>query len=194
MRRLAYKDQALGRPEAEGWLKLQFAVDDGKIYEWVISPIEPVSSFVYGVQEGNGYIQGKRDNYRNQFEICRQVLVDNLSSDISKEMDAEFVQSIAKLCTDLAGMTAYQAKNCARDATMQAKQASAEALEREKKLAAYQKEQMELLEATDDKIFDVINNNKTTPFVNACDEWLVDIDNTEKISLDAAKEGLEILE
>ena len=195
MRRLAYKDQALGRPEAEGWLKLQFAVDDGKnICEWVISPIEPVSSFVYGVQEGNGYIQGKRDNYRNQFEICRQVLVDNLSSDISKEMDAEFVQSIAKLCTDLAGMTAYQAKNCARDATMQAKQASADALEREKKLAAYQKEQMELLEATDDKIFDVINNNKTTPFVNACDEWLVDIDNTEKISLDAAKEGLEILE
>ena len=76
---------------------------------------------------------------------------------------------------------------------MQAKQASADALEREKK-QRYQKEQMELLEATDDKIFDVINNNKTTPFVNACDEWLVDIDNTEKISLDAAKEGLEILE
>ena len=37
-------------------------------------------------------------------KYARQVLVDNLSSDISKEMDAEFVQSIAKLCTDLAGI------------------------------------------------------------------------------------------
>ena len=54
---------------------MQFAVDDGKnICEWVISPIEPVSSFVYGVQEGNGYIQGKHDNYRNQFEICEASL------------------------------------------------------------------------------------------------------------------------
>lgn len=195
MRRLAYRDQALGRPEAEGWIKLHFKVEGNKEQkcEWVISPIEPVSSFVFSLQEGNGYIQGKRDNYRNQFETCRQVLLDSMASDLTDEMDEEFVKSIAKICTDLAGMTQYQAKHCARDATMKAKQASADSLELEKKLASYQKEQNELLQATDDKIFDVINNNKTTPFVNACDEWLVDIDNTEKISLEAAKKGVEIL-
>ena len=162
--------------------------------EWVISPIEPVSSFVYSVQEGSGYVQGKRDNYRNQFEICRQVLVDHISHGLSEEMEDEYLRSIARICKDLSGMTEYQAKNCARDATMKAKQASAESLELEKKLAAYQKEQNELAQATDDKIFEVINNNKTTPFVKACDEWLVDIESTEKISLQAAKTGLEILQ
>merc|ERR1711871_1343017 len=80
-----------------------------------------------------------------------------------------------------------------RDATMKAKQASADGLELEEKLASYQKEQNELLQATEDKIFDVTNNDKTTPFVKACDEWIVDIANTEKQSLDAAKTGLEIL-
>merc|ERR1711871_505489 len=195
-RRLAYKDQALGRPAAQGWLKIQLQADANNQAkcEWVVSPIEPVSSFVYSVQEGSGYVQGKRDNYRNQFEICRQVLVDHIPEGLSEEMEDEYLRSIARICKDLSGMTEYQAKNCARDATMKAKQASAESLELEKKLAAYQKEQNELAQATDDKIFEVINNNKTTPFVEACDEWLVDIESTEKISLQAAKTGLEILQ
>jgi hypothetical protein len=189
-RRLAYTDQARGRMPAQGWLLFQ--VQDGtQLTEWVFSPIETESSFVYGLQEGAGYIQGKRDNYRNNFEKCRQVFVDNIPD--TDEMKAEFSRCMTVARKSLAGMKEYQAKNCAREASMQSRKGTQEELEMEKKLMDMQKEQEALLKDAEAKVFDVINNNRVTPFVQGCQEWVDDIKASEARGKAAAEEGLEIL-
>ena len=190
-RRLAYRDQSRGRLPAQGWLQLKIRRENNKVVEWVISPVETESSYVYGVQEGSGYIQGKRDNYRNNFEICRQVLVDNIPE--TREMKREFSKCIYNARRSLAGMVEYQAKNCARDATMAARQSSQDELEMEKELGKYQERQEKLLKESEEKVFEVINNNKVVPFVQACDEWLADIAASEDRGKKAAEEGLHIL-
>ena len=93
------RDQMLGRPPQQGWLRLRLKRNNTSTTELIFSPIEKESSFFSSSNESE---RGKKENYQNNYEQCRQVMIDSMEDTIGKKKDlkSQYIRPYCKTCTN----------------------------------------------------------------------------------------------
>ena len=203
-RKVRGRDQMLGRPRQQGWLQLLLKGSNGKILEISFSPGEPVSSFISSSNENE---RGKKEvvapgdprkdmieghPFRNEFERCRQVLIDALPD--SNAMRKSLAKDLLSVQNKLAGMKKFTTENAATEVFKKFASGTKEMAEIDERIDGYQARQHDALKRIEKRILDVENGNLATELANGLKEWVADIQEAENDCRAAAVEGLEMLD
>lgn len=144
----------LGRPAAQGWLRLVLRDGNSGFRELVFSPLENQSSFVSSPQET---VRGKKQNYQNNLELCRQTIIDAMPD--TPAMRESLARSMAHVQHKLAAMKQFTTDNAAADLFKKLSAETAGMAEIDERIEGYKKQQHEVLLRIQRKIRAVEDGN-----------------------------------
>jgi hypothetical protein len=187
--KIKQRDQMLGRPPQQGWLCLRMKDEKNQVSELIFSPLENESSFISSESE---FEIGKRENYQNNFEIVRSVIIDSMRD--TNEMRTIINNELRLAMSKLASMKQFTTTNGANDLFEKFNKDTIGMAEIDERIDGLQKSQREALVRIKNKIIELENGNLAHEIAEGLKSWVRDIQETEKKSEEAAKIGLEILE
>ena len=173
--KIKVRDQMLGRPPRQGWLRMKFTTKDSaseEICELVFSPIETKSSFLVSENE---FERGKKENYQNNFEKCRQVVIDSVSD--TKEMRAMIQKDLTHVMSKLSSMKQFTTTNAADDLFQQFNKETRGMADIDQRIQEYQQKQQASLLRIKRRVQHVEDGNlvrdNTVLFVLVVGCWLL---------------------